>query len=110
MGLYSRSRGWVSRDKRPVDVGPDPYDPGSSQFRERNRETSTTLTGGLVRIDVGAPVPRLPGETQAVRLVNKGIAPSARPATPAPAEAATTALPASPPREPREQRAITRDP
>lgn len=62
MAHYSRLRGWVSRPSRPVDTGPNPYDPGSSRFAERHRETATALPGGMVRIDVGEPVKPLPSE------------------------------------------------
>lgn len=62
MAHYSRSRGWISRPSRPVDTGPNPYDPDSSRFAERHRETETALPGGLVRIDVGEPIKPLPSE------------------------------------------------
>lgn len=62
MAHYSRLRGWVSRPSRPVDTGPSPYDPESSRFAERHRETETALPGGLVRIDVGEPIKPLAAE------------------------------------------------
>lgn len=83
MALYSRSRGWVSRHKRPIDTGPNPYDPGSVRFAERHAETETPLQGGLVRVDVGAPVPRLPQEPKGtLRKSTTPPAPTPEPAFP----------------------------
>jgi hypothetical protein len=62
MALYSRSRGWVSRPQRPIDTGPNPYDPASRHYAERHRQSETAMAGGMVRVDVGEPVPRLAGE------------------------------------------------
>jgi hypothetical protein len=56
MALYSRTRGWVSRPRRPGDVGPNPYSPESAHYAERHRETETALPGGMVRVDIGEPL------------------------------------------------------
>lgn len=115
MALYSRTRGWVSRPTfRPLDTGPDPYDVGSAHYAERHRETSTALPGGLVRIDIGAPVPRLPSEPQPVSSRVARVVPDSAPSGPEGAsDAPPPEAPKEPrkvPREPREKRAITREP
>lgn len=68
MAHYSRLRGWVSRPTRPGDTGPNPYDSGSNRFAERHRETETALPGGLVRVDMGEPIKRLPSERLQTRV------------------------------------------
>jgi hypothetical protein len=109
MAHYSRERGWVSRPRRPCDTGPNPYDPSSNRFKERNRQTETELPGGLVRVDVGEPVRRLPGEGLRSRAV---AAPEAVPlhsppiVEPAPVE---PARPVSPPRSRKEPWGLNRD-
>lgn len=46
--------------------GPDLYAPGTPDYRRRNRETSALVGSGLLRIDLGDPLPRLPCEPQPV--------------------------------------------
>lgn len=53
--------------------GPDPYGPDAPGYHERNRETSTVLRNGIVQVDIGAPVVRLPGE--GVRQLEKAAPP-----------------------------------
>lgn len=62
MAFYSCSRGWVSRPKKPSVAGPDPYADNSARFTERNRQTETILPNGMIRLDMGEPVKRLPSE------------------------------------------------
>ena len=47
------------RERKAVD-GPDLYAPGTPDYRRRNRETSALVGSGLLRIDLGDPLPRLP--------------------------------------------------
>ena len=54
-----RPRGWVGLASRPVDTGPNPYDPASHRFAERHRQTETVLPDGTVRIDMGGTVDAL---------------------------------------------------
>lgn len=80
MGRYSVSEGrWYggrsfgafgSKEKEPA---PDPYGPDAPGYHERNRETSTVLRSGIVQVDTGAPVVRLPGE--GVRQLEKAAPP-----------------------------------
>ena len=57
MALYStRRREWVSRGPRRIVVEPNPYDPGTPGYAERNRETVTKGPGGITRIDLGEPI------------------------------------------------------
>jgi len=88
---------------------PDPYSARSADYAERHTSHVTELENGLVRVDVGEPIKRLPSETQPVR----SHGPKAVPA-PAPAET-PTAAPVSVPSASREarkrgHRAITRKP
>lgn len=46
--------------------GPDLYAPGTPDYRRRNRETSALVGSGLLRIDLGDPLPRLSCEPQPV--------------------------------------------
>lgn len=43
--------------KQPAKAGPNPYSLGSQDFAERHRVTETPLPGGLVRVDLGEPIP-----------------------------------------------------
>ncbi len=46
----------------------DLYAPGTPDYRRRNRETSAVVGSGLLRIDLGDPLPRLPCEPQPVTI------------------------------------------
>jgi len=108
MNHYSRSRRWASRSTRPVANGPDPYDPGSSRFAERHRKTETELPGGLVRVDVGEPVSRLPSEGLRSKAVEAEPIPA--PADPAPDPLPRTEpRPVNPPRPRRDPWGLNRD-
>lgn len=113
MAHYSCERGWISRPSRPVDTGPNPYDPSSTRFAERHRQTETELPGGLVRVDVGEPIKRLPSEgvrstpVAAAPATVETAAPDAAPATePAPPSAPR---PVTPPRSRKEPWGLNRD-
>lgn len=58
MALYSVRQGrWIRRGSRySAKKMPNPYSSDSPDYAERNRETETTLPGGLVRIDIGEPI------------------------------------------------------
>ncbi|VWX46630.1 hypothetical protein NOVOSPHI9U_10170 [Novosphingobium sp. 9U] len=88
MAHYSPSRGWVSRPRRPIDTGPNPYDPASGHFAERHQQSETTLPDGLVRVDMGTPILRLPAEPAPVlRRLPEPPAPPPEPTTPEPSPA-----------------------
>lgn len=68
-GFYGLSpRIWrgdkLRRERQPE--APDLYSPGTPDFRQRGRETVTSLPGGMLRIDLGEPVSRLSCEAQPV--------------------------------------------
>jgi hypothetical protein len=109
--LFSRRQGrYVSRRGSPGVTYEDPYAPDSAAYAERNASHVTELSGGLVRVDIGEPIKRLPCERQAVRI---GGPTAPQPVSPAPtvSPAAPTAAPAAAPKVPRkEHRAITRQP
>lgn len=57
-GFYSLSpRAWrgdgLHRDREASQ--PDPYGPGAPGYRQRTRQTRTTLPNGLIRVDIGGP-------------------------------------------------------
>jgi len=102
---FSRQQGrWVSRSGAARPSYPDPHDPHGPAYAERNKVHATELPGGMVRVDIGEPLKRLPSETQPV--------PSVTRKAPAPvAIAPPPAAPAAAPRvAPKEHRAITRQP
>jgi len=67
MPLFSTRQGrWITRSSRPIDTGPDPYEPGTKFYAERHRETLVYLPNGLLRVDLGEPIPRLSCESPAV--------------------------------------------
>ena len=103
MSFYCiRPRGRVGLSTRPVDSGPNPYDPGSSRFVERHRQTETVLPGGTVRVDMGGPVPVRSTEASEPSPVPPAASPSEAPAIePAP-------RPITPPRLHREPWGINR--
>ena len=45
----------------------DPFKPGSPEYSERAQQTEMGVVGssGIKRVDIGTPVPRLPGRTAA---------------------------------------------
>lgn len=97
-GFYSvqpRGRSALLRPARAA--GPDPYSPTSPDYAERHRQTQWSDVGGIVRIDIGEPVKRLPGEGPQTTLSAPAIAPAPNPAGPAP-EPAPDAPPTNPAR------------
>lgn len=111
MGRYSVSeRRWYGERWFGTSAGkvqgscPDPYGPDAPGYRERNRETSTLLRSGIVQVDIGAPVVRLPGEGK--RQLEKAAPPPPPQVPPepfmAPEEPLPTlkATPIVPPKEP----------
>lgn len=50
-----RSRSIIA--KPPAKPGPDLNSPGSRDYAERHRVTETPIFGGMVRIDIGEPIP-----------------------------------------------------
>jgi hypothetical protein len=105
--LRSRPRSIIKQPARRTPA-PDPYAPGSDGYAERHTTHVTDMGNGLVRVDLGEPLKRLPCETQPIL---KHI-PKPVPAT-APAEA-PKAIPVSTPSATasarlRDHRAITRD-
>jgi hypothetical protein len=52
----------LSRPKPPPAY--DPHEPNSPGYVERHRETRTVIDGGMVRVDMGEPIRRLPSEAQ----------------------------------------------
>jgi hypothetical protein len=109
--LFSRRKGrYVSRRGSPGVTYEDPYAPDSAAYAERNASHVTELSGGLVRVDIGEPIKRLPCERQAVRLDLPQIVCGTLASVPV-SPAAPTAAPAAAPKVPRkEHRAITREP
>ncbi len=109
MTFYSiRPRAWAGQPSRPVDAGPNPYDPGSRRFAERHRETETALPGGLVRVDLGEPVKRLPCE--GLLLKTAKVEPSPAPPGPASDPMPTSRpRPIAPPRPRRDPWGLNRD-
>jgi hypothetical protein len=93
---YSAREGrWYGcRYDRPA--APDLYEPGTPDFAERNRQTVTTLPGGLVRVDLGEPsglsketgkTVALPKRLQRVEVELEPSAPPPPPPAPPPAPA-----------------------
>lgn len=109
MAFYSiRPRAWAGRPPRPVDTGPNPYDPGSRRFAERHRETETALPGGLIRVDLGEPVKRLPCEGLSSKTAK--VEPTPALTDPAPDPLPTPASrPLTPPRPRRDPWGLNRD-
>lgn len=58
--ISGRARNGIMRTVKLA--GPDPYVPGSPAYQSRNRQTETILPNGMVRVDMGEPVKRLPLE------------------------------------------------
>lgn len=107
---HHRGRDLTRRPPRSRPAGPNPHDPSSPGYAERSATHVTDLGNGMVRIDVGTPPPRLPGETQPVRQRQPAARPKA-PATPRkPAPAPATAPSPAAAERLRNHRAITRDP
>lgn len=54
--------------RRSADGGPaiDPYGPAGPDYIRRNRQTETELAPGMLRIDLGEPIPRGSHEPQPV--------------------------------------------
>lgn len=105
--LHSRQRPRARQSNANLSSREDPYAPNSAAYAERHASQVTELPGGLVRIDIGEPVKRLPCERQAVRR----DAPKALPLAPVEAPPAPPAAPtAAPPVSRKEHRAITREP
>ena len=108
--MHYRGRNLTRRmHPRSAPVGPNPFDPGSPGYAERSATHVTDLGNGTVRVDVGEPIKRLPGEAQAVRQHKREAVQRAAPA-PEPAP-----KPAELPREAAMERqwnhrAITREP
>lgn len=68
-GFYSiRPRAWPGRRIKPNHSAPDAYAPGSVDYAERHRQTSTLMPSGLTRIDLGEPVKRVAGHPQPVTI------------------------------------------
>lgn len=110
---FSRRLGrYVSRRRPPTVSYADPYAPGSADYAERNKRRMTELSGGMVRIDVGEPVKRLPSEPSPATLDDqKALPPVTVEAPQAPPVSDPPAAPAAALKVPRrEHRAITRKP
>jgi hypothetical protein len=58
--ISGHARNGILRGRRSAE--PDPYDPGSPTFPSRNRQTETAMPNGMIRVDIGEPVKRLPSE------------------------------------------------
>jgi hypothetical protein len=110
--LHSRQR--PPRGRKPsanVSSREDPFRPESIAYTERHAPHVTELAGGLVRVDIGEPVKRLPSEPQAVPVGAPNAPPPVFPGAPSVAPAAATAAPAEAPKVTRkEHRPITREP
>lgn len=87
--ISGRARNGIVRTVK--SAGPDPYDPGSPAYPSRNRQTETILPNGMVRVDMGEPVKRLPSE--ALPSTSRPLA-----ATPPPPPAPIYDIPIEPPR------------
>jgi len=85
----------------------DAHSPTSKDYAERHVSYETQLPNGIVRIDMGEPMDRLPNETQSVPKGKPRAAPVAAPAVPV---AAPSVAPAEPAGTPKHHRAITRNP
>lgn len=67
-GFYGiKPRGWPGKRLR-VDHGPavDPYGPKTPDYAQRHRQTETELAPGMLRIDLGQPIPRQSHEPQPI--------------------------------------------
>lgn len=67
-GFYSlQPRGWGGR-RSSRDTGPavDPYSPALPHYAQRNRSSETEIAPGVLRIDLGEPLPRLAHEPPTV--------------------------------------------
>lgn len=73
MARYSVSEGRWYGVRFERASGPDPYGPDAPDYHERHSETSTVLRSGIVQVDIGAPVVRLPSE--GVRQLEKAAPP-----------------------------------
>lgn len=89
----------------------DLYAPGTPDFARRTRETHTELAPGTVRIDLGAPLPRLAHEPQPVTFDAPAEAedPPSVPANPPSAPAPAPSLNPFPPKDWRDDYGVTRD-
>ncbi|MFC0590268.1 hypothetical protein ACFFF7_12660 [Novosphingobium aquiterrae] len=74
-----KPRGWPKRGTKDKPVLPDPYSPTSPGYAERNRQVITEELNGTVRVDMGAPLHRLPCEPQPIVLPSTPAAPAAAP-------------------------------
>lgn len=79
MRYSARERRWYGKRAVARSLPADGYAPGSPGYAVRHRETQTVLGNGLVRVDLGEPVPRLPGEAPAVPVSTPTAAPSPAP-------------------------------
>lgn len=112
MARFSRALGrWVSNRPSRNATHADPYGPHSAAYGERHAAHVTELPGGLVRVDLGEPVKRLPSEPPAVRLPSPAALLPVSHGAPPVSHETPAADPAEPPKGPRpEPRAITREP
>jgi hypothetical protein len=58
--IGGRARNGITRTAK--SASPDPYVPGSPAYQSRNRQTETILPNGMIRVDMGEPIKRLPSE------------------------------------------------
>jgi hypothetical protein len=72
----------------------DPYEPNSPGYAERHRKTRTVIDGGMVRVDMGEPIRRLPSEAQPVPCKTPKAALASAPTSVSPGPVAC--LPATP--------------
>lgn len=58
MSFYGiKPKGWPGKRSKARDEEPNPYDPKSPTFAERNRQTTHKMPNGLTRVDIGEPLP-----------------------------------------------------
>jgi hypothetical protein len=85
----------------------DAHSPSSKDYAERHIAYETQLPNGIVRVDMGEPMSRLPNETQSVPKGKPRTAPIVVAAAPVAAPSVPPAVPAGPLKG---HRAITRNP
>lgn len=68
-GFYCLPSPRVRRGRRFAGAdggGVDLYAPGTPEFRKRTRETRTEIAPGMIRVDLGEPIPRQTHEPRPV--------------------------------------------